>query len=81
MNDVIIYGLHSTFVKEMIKTWASNISAIPHDFFSAGYVPSLMFGIYFREESKNMEQQGKAKGLQISQDQILGEGPYADPQV
>ena len=37
MNDlkeikqaVVTYGLHSTFVKEMVKTWASSIKAMPH---------------------------------------------------
>ena len=34
----------------------------------------------FRQEAKILEQQGKAKGLEISQDQILGEGLYSDPQ-
>ena len=28
-----------------------------------------------------MEQQGRAKGVEVSQDQILGVGAYADPQV
>ena len=39
MNDlkeikqaVVNYGLHSTFVKEMIRTWASNVRAISHNF-------------------------------------------------
>ena len=39
MNDlkeikqtVVNYGLHSTFVKEMIRTWVSNVRAIPHNF-------------------------------------------------
>ena len=40
-----------------------------------------MFGMYFREEPKNMKEQGRAKSLEVSQDQILGEGPYSDPQV
>ena len=38
MNDhkeikqgVINYGLHSAFVKEMIRTWASNVRATPAD--------------------------------------------------
>ena len=29
---------------------------------------------------KILEQQGKAKGFEASQDQILGEGHYSDPQ-
>ena len=43
--------------------------------------PQLRFKCYFREEAKILEQQGKAKGLETSQDQILGEGTYADPQA
>ena len=38
----------------------------------------MMFKCYFREEAKILEQQGKAKGLEISQDQILGEGHYSN---
>ena len=37
MNDVkeikqavVTYGLHSAFVREMIKTWSSSIRAMPH---------------------------------------------------
>ena len=71
----------------MIRTWASNVRATPpHDFsqFVSTVLddgPSLMFRIYFREESKHMEQQGRAKGVAVSQYQILGIGAYADPQV
>ena len=93
MNDlkeikqaVVNFGLHSAFVKEMIRTWASNVRATPHDFSQLVSAvlddgPSLMFGIYFREESKHMEQQGRGKGVEVSQDQILGVRAYAVPQV
>ena len=40
-----------------------------------------MFKCYFKEEAKILEQEGKPKGLEISQDQILGKGTYADAQV
>ena len=40
-----------------------------------------MCRIYFREEAKKLEQRGKLKGFETSQDQILGEGTYADSQV
>ena len=43
MNDlkeikqvVVIYSLHSTFAREMIKTWSSSITAIPVSFGSPG---------------------------------------------
>ena len=32
-----------------------------------------------KKEAKILEQQGKAKGLEISQDHILGKGHYSDP--
>lgn len=93
MNDlkeikqaIVNFGVNSAYVKEMIKTWASNARATPYDFHQLVSAvldkgPSLMFGIYFREESKHMEQQGRAKGVEVSQDQIIGAGEYADPQV
>ena len=34
----------------------------------------------FERRGKFLEEQGKAKVLETSQDQILGEGTYADPQ-
>ena len=39
-----------------------------------------MFKCYFRKEANILEQQGNAKGIQTSQDQILSEGIYADQQ-
>ena len=36
--------------------------------------------VLFERRGKNLEQQGKAKGLELSQDQILGEGHYSDSQ-
>ena len=37
----------------------------------------LQWNIWFREESKIIEQQTKARGKEISKDQILEEGDYA----
>ena len=70
----------------MIRTWASNVRAMFYDFSQLASAvlddgPSLMFGIYFREESEHMEQQERAKCMEVSQDQILGIGAYADPRV
>ena len=78
-HTVITYGLHATFVKEMIRTWDSNVISMPHDFSQLTSVvledgPLLMFGVYLEEESKHMEQQGRAKGVEVLQDQILGIG-------
>ena len=56
-HAIITYGLQPTFVKEMIRTWASNVRAISHDFSQLALVvledgPTLIFGIYFREEQR-----------------------------
>ena len=37
-------------------------------------------GCYWREEAKILEQQGKTKGFEIYQVQILGKEHYSDPQ-
>ena len=91
MNDlkkikqaVKIYGFHSAFVREMIKTWPFSIKVMPHDQLQLVSSvlddgPKLMFKCYFREDAKILEQHGKTKGLETSQDQILGEGTFADP--
>ena len=62
-------------LKQRLHNWIQLVSAVLDD------GPQLMFKIYFREGAKILEQQGKAKGLETSQDQILGEGTYADPLV
>ena len=40
----------------------------------------LQWKCFWREEAKALEQQGRVKGSEASQDKILGEGHYADPQ-
>ena len=39
--------------------------------------PQLQWSTWFREEAKIIEQWSKARGREISQDQILGEGDYS----
>ena len=36
----------------------------------------LLWKCYWQEEAKILEQQGKTKGLETSQDQVLGKGIY-----
>ena len=93
MNDlkeikqaVVTYGLHSTFIREKVKTQVSSIKAFSYDWLQLVSAvlddgPQLLWKYYFRKEAKILEHQGKAKGLETSQDQILGEGTYADPQA
>ena len=39
--------------------------------------PQLQCRVWFKEKYKIIEQWSKARGREISQDQILGEGDYA----
>ena len=83
---VVSRDFHSPFVREMVKTWTSSIKEMPHEWLQLvsavlDYQPQLMFKYYFRKELKIIGQQGKAKGLETSHNQILGEDTYADPQV
>ena len=64
MNDlkeikqaVATCGLHSAFVREMVKTWVYSIKVMPHDFLQLVSAvlddrPPVMFKCYFREEAK-----------------------------
>ena len=71
------------FVREMVKTWTSSNKTTPHDWLQLISViledgPQQFWKCYWREEAKILEQ-GKAKGFETSQGQILGEGHYNDP--
>ena len=57
---IIAYGLHSSFVKEMVKTWASSNQETPQDWtqlISAVLEsePQLLWGYHFKEEAKILE--------------------------
>ena len=69
----------------MVKTWASISKATQRDWFQLSSEvledrPQQLWKCYWWKEAKILEQQGKAKELEASQDQILGEGTYADSQ-
>ncbi|XP_049981722.1 uncharacterized protein [Alexandromys fortis] len=92
MNDlkeikqaVMTFGMHSSFVKEMLKSWASTSRATPLDWLQLSSAvlesgPHLKWKCLFRQEARLLEQQEKAKGSDISLDKILGEGRFSDPQ-
>ena len=53
---MVTYGLHSAFLREMVKTWASSIKATSHDWFQLVLAvlddrPQMMLKCYFREEA------------------------------
>lgn len=82
---IVSYDPHSPFVREMVKTWASNNKTTSHDWLQLISAvledgPQLLWKCYWWKEAKLLEQQGKAKGFEASQDKSLGEGCYADLQ-
>ena len=81
-DAIVSYGIHLPFVKQMLNSWLVCNRIIPKDWIELvkGVLepgPQLQWSTWFREEAKIIEQQSKARGMEISQDQILGEGDYA----
>ncbi|KAL6085349.1 hypothetical protein STEG23_022272 [Scotinomys teguina] len=83
---IVTYGIHSTYVKQMLNSWSTSNRIIPDDWHQLTsavleYSQQLQWKSCLREEARNLEQQGKLRGFEISQDQILGEGHFADRNI
>ena len=83
---ITTHGIHSTFVKQLLNSWSTSNRVIPEDWKQLTsavleYSQQLQWKSWLREEARNLEQQGKIRGFQVSQDQILGEGEFADKNV
>ena len=82
---IVSDGIHLSFVRATGKMWASSNKATSQDWiqFILAVLENgfqLLWKFYWRKEEKILEQQGKVKGLEISQEQILGDVHYSDPQ-
>ena len=78
---IVSYGMHSPFLKQMSscneiipRNWRDFAKAV----LQSG--PQLKWRNWFKEKNKSSEQQSRARGMEIFQDQLLGEGDYADVQ-
>lgn len=83
---ITTHGIHSTFVKQLLNSWSTSNRVIPEDWKQLTsavleYSQQLQWKSWLKEEARNLEQQGKLRGFQVSQDQILGEGEFADKNV
>ncbi|KAL6036463.1 hypothetical protein STEG23_034174, partial [Scotinomys teguina] len=83
---IVTYGIHSTYVKQMLNSWSTSNRIIPDDWHQLTsavleYSQQLQWKSWLREEARNLEQQDKLRGFEISQDQILGEGHFADRNI
>ena len=79
------YGLHSSFVREMLKSWALRSRATTQDWNQLTSAvlenrPLWHFKFLFKQEARLLQQQESAKGIKVFLDQIIGEGLYSDPQ-
>lgn len=68
---IISYGMHSTFVKQMLNSWATHNRIISQDqkglvtaILEAG--PQLQWKTWWREEARVREQHGRARAMEIS---------------
>ena len=80
-QSVVSYGMHSPYVRQLVKTWASRNKVISHYWLQLvsailGHSPQLPWKSFWREKAKIPEHQGR--GVEASQDEILGDGPSAD---
>lgn len=83
---IVSYGMHSPYVKQMLNSWSTYNRIVPQDWrdlAQAVLEPSqrLQFLTWFKEEAKNIEKQWRDKGIQVCQDQLMGEGQYASAQT
>lgn len=67
------------FTEWSAETWALSNRVTPHDWFQLvsavlEHGPQLQWKSYWREKAKSLEQQGRVKRFEASQDRILGEG-------
>ena len=79
----VLYGIHSPFVKQLLNSWSTCHQITPKDWLDMATAvleagPLMQFKAWLREEAKVIEQRNRARGIDISQDQLLGEGEYAD---
>ena len=82
MEAIVSYGMHLPSVKQMLNSWSVCNRISPKDWIELVKSvlepgPQLQWSTWFREEAKTIEQWSKARDMEISQDQILGEGDYA----
>lgn len=78
---IIAYGICSTFVKQMLNSWATHNRIISQD--QKGLVtaileadPQLQQKTWWREEARVLEQHGRARTMEIFQEGLLGEAQF-----
>ena len=79
---IVSYGLHSSFVKEMLNNWATQHRVIPQDW--KGLVLAVLEAgqqlqclLWWRHKATKLAQHNLARAMNVTKDQLLGEGCYA----
>ncbi|KAL6088155.1 hypothetical protein STEG23_004627, partial [Scotinomys teguina] len=65
---IVTYGIHSTYVKQMLNSWSTSNRIIPDDWHQLTsavleYSQQLQWKSWLREEARNLEQQGSISNL------------------
>ena len=82
---IVNYKLYLSFVREILKMWVLSNKAMSHNWAQLSSTvlesgPLLHLRCICKEEARRLEKQETAAGVEISLDQILGEGVFSDPQ-
>ncbi|XP_052610186.1 oxidized purine nucleoside triphosphate hydrolase isoform X1 [Peromyscus californicus insignis] len=80
------YGMHSPYVKQMLNTWSTCNRILPKDWRDLAQAvlepgQNLQWKMWFNNEAKNIEKQWRDSGIQVCQDQLIGEGQYVSVQT
>ena len=80
---IVSYGIHSPFIRQLLNSWSTCHQVTPKDWLDMATEvletgPLIQWKSWWREEAKMIEQRNSARGLELSQVQLLGEGEYAD---
>ncbi|KAL6033426.1 hypothetical protein STEG23_026260, partial [Scotinomys teguina] len=69
---IVTYGIHSTYVKQMLNSWSTSNRIIPDDWHQLTsavleYSQQLQWKSWLREEARNLEQQAQDRCLGIKE--------------
>ncbi|KAL6093698.1 hypothetical protein STEG23_031128 [Scotinomys teguina] len=75
---IVTYGIHSTYVKQMLNSWSTSNRIIPDDWHQLTsavleYSQQLQWKCWLREEARNLEELGSALRPKVQED-VLKEG-------
>ena len=85
-ESVTTFGMHLPTVKQILTSWAIKNRIIPQDWKDMARAvlepaANLQWFAWWRGEVNEIARQNRARGREISTDQMLGEGRFAEIKV